>query len=247
MQCRSKCILSLDAIDLLPKFDLMDNAGIEDKDIDYYVINKPVYDFQRESLKLLNISLDKIIESSDSLHVKSALLIVPSQPGEFGHVSKYTCNFLRKLFLQVTSNISVELHKRIFIKRGNVRHRRLINEDEVSEHLGRYGFEPLSMDGLSIVEQAAVFNFADVIISTHGSALTNLVFSKEKSRVLEILSPNYMLGVYWQLSSQLGIDYYYITGLGDYKDKTLNLDLNAEDILVDINSLDAIVSEILLN
>jgi hypothetical protein len=84
---------------------------------------------------------------------------------------------------------------RIYVRRGKVPNRNMKNTEEIDRLLNtRYGMEPVVMDGLRIEEQAEIFFNADVVVAPHGAALTNLIFSKPGTVVIELCSPNYLQG-----------------------------------------------------
>ena len=66
--------------------------------------------------------------------------------------------------------------------------RKLSNEDEVTEFLVKQGFQIYATDSLSQSEQASLFNSASVIVSVHGAALSNIIFCKNGTWVIEIFN-----------------------------------------------------------
>jgi len=78
------------------------------------------------------------------------------------------------------------LGNQIFIRRGNVKYRKLINEKEIVDYLEARGFKSVAMDGLSIHQQAAIFREAKVIVGVHGGAMANLIYS-QAATVIELL------------------------------------------------------------
>jgi capsular polysaccharide biosynthesis protein len=82
------------------------------------------------------------------------------------------------------------------------------NEAEVILFLQQFGFTVLSLETLSVRQQAYYMANTKVIISPHGAALTNLVFCSPGTQVIEFLMPNWTLSCYWELSNIVGCDYY---------------------------------------
>lgn len=66
------------------------------------------------------------------------------------------------------------LPHRIFLGRGDVRHRRLLNEPEIAEMLGTRGFEPLFLTGRTLAEQFELFRNAEAIVAVRGATIANL-------------------------------------------------------------------------
>ncbi len=87
-----------------------------------------------------------------------------------------------------------------------------MNEDEILNLLKSYGFTVIVLESMSVLEQAALFSQAKIIISPHGSGLTNLVFCQPGTKVIELFTPNYVYHCYWWISNLIGLDYYYLLG-----------------------------------
>lgn len=67
------------------------------------------------------------------------------------------------------------LPRRIFLGRGDVRHRRLLNEPEIVELLAARGFQPLFLTGRTLGEQFELFRNAEAIVAVRGATIGNLV------------------------------------------------------------------------
>ena len=62
---------------------------------------------------------------------------------------------------------------------------RTVSEEAESIILSK-GFKKLHMEDYSVFEQAAMFNYADVIVSPHGAQLANLIYCKDGAKIIEI-------------------------------------------------------------
>lgn len=230
--------------DLLPRIQLLELAGIKLKEIDFFVVNSCHLPFQRETLNLLGIPTHKIIENSQSPHIKSPNLVVPSLPGDVGLMSPWTCQFLREAFLNKAVSQGLQTPDRIYISRRHASYRRILNEDETIARLSPYGFVPIVLESLSFLEQVALFANAKAIIAPHGAGLTNTLFCKPGTQLIEIFSPDMISVNYWVVSNIRGLDYAYLMGesLDEYKTPTsiprryYNHPLY-EDIVVNLDSL----------
>jgi capsular polysaccharide biosynthesis protein len=80
--------------------------------------------------------------------------------------------------------------------------------------LAAYGFRIVKPEQHPVYEQAQIFTSAQVIVSPHGAALTNLVFCQPGTKVLEIFSPQYVNPLYYILSNQMELHYSYLLGEG---------------------------------
>jgi tetratricopeptide (TPR) repeat protein len=199
-------------LDVLPRWELLRLGNFDFADIDYFVVENKL-PFQRETLAKLGIPENKQINISQFPHLQARELIVPSFPGCVAWMPKWTCDFLRTKFLKTSSeNISNINNKRIYITRKLAKSRRILNEEAILKILESYGFETVILESMSVEEQAVLFSQAEVIISPHGSGLTNLVFCQPGIKVIELFSPNYVYHCYWWISNLVGLDYYYLLG-----------------------------------
>ncbi|AFY83330.1 tetratricopeptide repeat protein [Oscillatoria acuminata] len=230
--------------DLLPRLKLLQLADIKLEEIDFFVVNSSHLPFQRETLNLLGIPTHKIIENSQSPHIKTPSLVVPSLPGDVGLMSPWTCQFLRESFLDKAATLRRQTPSRIYISRRHASYRRILNEEETIARLSPYGFVPIVLESLSFLEQVALFANAKAIIAPHGAGLTNTLFCNPGTQLIEIFSPDMVSVNYWVVSNIIGLDYAYLIGesLEEYKTPTsiprryYNHPLY-EDIVVNLDSL----------
>jgi capsular polysaccharide biosynthesis protein len=223
--------------DVLPRLHLLKQSD-RTFDIDYFLVNQISHAFQKETLSMLDVPAEKIVFTRKGLHFKCDLLILPSLPGITGCITAWQCNFLRELFLIESDNHVPQ--KRIYISRGDATSRRILNEEALAEILNELDFQIVSMNGLSIHEQATLFYDAEIVVAPHGAAMTNLVFCDIKCKVLEIFAPGHLNPCYRGLSNIIGVDYWYILGIGNSPPMSQNNHLEAgcaDDIIVDINAI----------
>jgi capsular polysaccharide biosynthesis protein len=227
--------------DILPRLELLRRSGIKFKEIDWFVVNSLSKPYQQETLNLMGIAQDKIIESDRHSHIQASELIVPSFPGYLDWVPEGTIKFLRETFLpQINSNQNNQNHSKIYVSRARAKNRRLVNEIEVSQLLTKLGFVTVFLEEMSFLEQVKTFANAKMIVSPHGSGLTNLVFCSPHTQVVELFSPNYIRTDYWMISQQLDLQHYYIVGQNFSCSSLRNLmyqNALTEDIFVSIDAL----------
>lgn len=102
---------------------------------------------------------------------------------------------------------------RIFLSRRNSTWRRLINEKEIMDHLGKLNFEVVYCEDLSFAEQVSVFQKASCIVAPNGSALNNLIFSHPKIKILLLGQKNlFNWGGWFGSFMELGYDPQYLAG-----------------------------------
>lgn len=121
---------------------------------------------------------------------------------------------LMQLRSSVLSQIpSVKLHSlpsRVFLSRPV--ERRSYNKVAVQELLTEYGFVPIATEQLSVLEQAAIFNCADVVVGPSGAAWTNLLFGKSGGIALYWIPEQLKCFSAWTaLGSLVGAEVRYVT------------------------------------
>ncbi|MBO0351716.1 DUF563 domain-containing protein [Phormidium pseudopriestleyi FRX01] len=242
-------------MDILPRFKLLQYQGIDWDNIDKFVINNYTHAFQRETLNFLGIPEEKIITSVEYPHIQASRLIVPSVPSSipkwFGNyiqgVPPWVCEFLRQEFMPLAGPNPLQGYERIYISRQRSQFRRFVNEEEILECLGKFGFKMVILESFSVSEQIAIMASAKAIVAPHGAGLSNAVFCQPGTKLIEIFAPRYVENCYWILSNQINLDYYYLIGEGLEKyyanrpnlrpAKRMYKDARTDDIYVNIDSL----------
>lgn len=198
-------------IDILPRFALLQQSGIDLADIDWFWINDPQQPFQRETLHHLGIPPEKILAGDRHPQIQAEQLILPSFAGDLGWLEPWALQFLRQQLLKL-ADLHPPRHERIYISRRTAHHRRVLNERAVLEKLQAAGFVSVELETLTLTEQIALFRHAKVIVAPHGGGLTNLLFCSPGTQVVEFMAPQYMRHYYWVISRQLGLRHFFLTG-----------------------------------
>jgi capsular polysaccharide biosynthesis protein len=226
--------------DILPRLALLQKAGILFEDIDKFLVNRYISQFQIETLNSLGIPRTKVIENHWYPHIAAEKLVVPALVGETSHMPKWACDFLRDNFLgDKTKQNKQQL--RLYLNRTQVVHRKVENESEIIEFLSRLGFRNLSLETLSVAEQIELMAAAEVVVAPHGAGLSNIVFCQPGTKVIELLSPKAVNFMYWSLSNQVDLDYYYLLGEGKAPPEPIDPYANNENILINLNSLSQVL------
>ncbi|MGD1714287.1 tetratricopeptide repeat protein [Dapis sp. BLCC M172] len=205
--------------DVFVRLDLLRRSNLMST-IDKFVFTNCSKKFQKESIEALKISPENVIEARLFPKIKARELIVPSLMGRQGslRLTKWGCNFLRSLFLK-PENIDklASKQERIYISRKLTPYRRIFNEEEVVNLLAELGFITVTLESISVAEQASLMASAKIIISPHGAGLTNLVFCSPGTKIIEIFSPKFINSIYWHLSNICGLSHYHLI-CEDYED-----------------------------
>jgi len=96
-----------------------------------------------------------------------------------------------KFFLdQLLLNVKVPKFKsKIYIRRDDTSYRKILNEADLIDRLRKQKFEIINPQHFEILEQMKIFSNAKVIITPLGSNMTNMIFCKEGTQIIQI-SPN---------------------------------------------------------
>lgn len=126
------------------------------------------------------------------------------------------------------------LPRKIFITRNKANIRRIVDEEVLSTQLAAEGFVTVELEKLPLASQMAYFAAAETIVSPHGAGLTNLLWAKPGTTLVEIFPEGGVHGsAFFRIASQMGLDYYAIVGAaGDNRDRKDNP--NNADIVVDV-------------
>jgi len=223
--------------DLLPRFDLLRRAGVPLDSVDRFLVNGFAEPFQKETLARLGIPEARLLVPRYETHLSADELVVPSLPGTSGNMLKSSCEFLRREFLPRSAGAT----GRIYVRRGDAAHRRVKNEDEVERFLAGKGFRGVTLTGMPVRDQAALFAGAEAVVACHGAGLTNMVFCAPRARVVEIFSPNYVNVCYYVLASRVGVDYHYLLGEGPVPPGEFDPHAITEDVTVEMERLGRIL------
>ena len=195
-------------VDILPRIHLLAKADLLSR-IDYFVMPAITTKFQRETLAFFEINESKIIEAkSTDFCLQAENLFVPSLPSLLGTVNKWTTDFLREKLLS-SALPDVSTGNRIYITRSNASSRRLLNEQKLIEFLQVKDFDIIDCEAYSVLEQAAIFRKADLIVAPHGSGLTNIIFCDPGATVIELFSSTYIVPCYWTIANGCSLKYHY--------------------------------------
>jgi hypothetical protein len=197
-------------LQVLPRLEVLRLAGITPQQVDRYLLNAPHFPFHTETLAQLGLPLEKVAPAGPETHFSADYLWTTSSLRFNAHQQSWVHQFLRREFLPPGAASGGA--ERLYISRGNATRRLIVNEAELAARLEALGFCTVVPDRLTVAQQAAAFAAARVIVAPHGAGLTNLVFARPGSQVLELLSPARRAMHYWELSNACGLEYYYLIG-----------------------------------
>ena len=100
---------------------------------------------------------------------------------------------------------------RVFVSRNLSSRRKILNEKKVFKILKKYNFKIVHCEKLSFLSQIKLFSSANFVIGLHGAGLTNILWMKKNSNILEFRpEKDLYLNCYFNLSQALNLKYDYL-------------------------------------
>jgi len=114
----------------------------------------------------------------------------------------------KKLFVAIDNYNFEALPKKILISRDDASSRRMLNQFAVERELGA-AYKTITLSGMTLVDQIALFKNATHIISVHGGGLTNLIYT-QSAAVFEIHSSGHDIRPdFFQICAMNDSKYYF--------------------------------------
>tara|TARA_E500000178_G_scaffold13527_1_gene12964 strand:- start:53 stop:1132 length:1080 start_codon:yes stop_codon:yes gene_type:complete len=206
----------------------------EIKKFDYLYVPSYKYQYQKDSLKYLNIPSNKIISSEKNKFIEGSEIICTTHPfsHRFDNLSEPIIKIVRKNFINFASLSKIKTSDRVYIERDyngldlskNLSKykdsRILINNQEIKNYLKKIGFKSFNLKYLSFSDQIKIFSKAKIIVSMYGAELSNLVFCKKGTKVLEIKNNN-KLNDFKNISKRCGLKHTQINLIPLYKSNVI--------------------------
>jgi capsular polysaccharide biosynthesis protein len=102
-------------------------------------------------------------------------------------------------------------NNRIYISRNRSNRRKITNEKDLINVLKKYKFKIIYSEKISFEKQIKIFSNTKYILGLHGAGLSNLIWMKKKSYLIEIKPEiDLYLNCYFNLASLLNLNYHYL-------------------------------------
>lgn len=218
---------------VLPRLELLNRVGIE---YDWLYVPALTHPFQIETLRHLQVDLNRILVGGRGLHLQAEQLIVPSLPS-------YPCDYPPAVadFLRARFQANPSQKRRLYLSRAGAPTRQVLNEAELIEALSAHGFESILLDSLSVTDQAQLFSEAETIFSPHGAALTNLAFCRPGTQLIELFHPDHLCDCYWQASHHLKIHHTAMLAQRAYRNVAKRFNDRNHDMRVAVAELHSVL------
>lgn len=187
---------------ILPRLEILRASGYTPENLPV-VVPSNLAAYMRETLDLWRVA-ETVSMPAAGLRGR---LIVPSIPPM--NPSRRIIELLRERLQPDPDGPRLE---KVFISRGPVSRRRLVNEAEIKADLEADGFVSVDVAKLSVRQQVSLFANAKVVVAVHGAALANLVFSEPGQRVVELMPKNYVFAHFALLAQARGLDHRILMG-----------------------------------
>lgn len=216
-------------INWLSRASRLDAAGLL-ADVDAIMVGENAPPFVRDSLTACpSLASFPILSLSDNSAVcVTNSLLCPITP--YPQYCPQHLSWLRKTFLTTPAERNDPV--KLFISRKDADSRRLTNYDEVVQILTDFGYQEIDPANLSVTEQAGLFHRASHVAAVHGSALTNLLFCKPGTQVIEFQSRERFFKLYPALGWFVGARYRILKGEpeGDLKPNHRHIHISPDEL-----------------
>ena len=170
------------------------------------IVQRGITQTQRESLQILGIPPDRIIEFNGHHWQVEQLYYI--HPGLSGCPTPLQVQWLRERFAPHPLTRS----RRLYISREDAGSRRIINEAALVKELVPYGFEVVTLSGMSFADQCRLFSEAEIVVGPHGAGFANAVFAQPGTTLIELFSPSHIYPCFWALANACGHKYGFCMG-----------------------------------
>jgi capsular polysaccharide biosynthesis protein len=171
-------------------------------------------DFITGSLEPFNFERIFYIPMDKSLMIRN--LCMPQIKAKVDSYDYKMVNDVREFYLNYVSNVKkiiIDYGDKIYISRKKAQRKKVENEAALERILLKHNFKVIDNEDFTFLEQVAVYSNAKYLISIHGSGLTNMLFMKGGSSILELHKSqtndkDWHSKAFWYMAEALGFNYY---------------------------------------
>lgn len=161
-----------------------------------------------QMLDFFGFGNNDIILSPMPVTIKNCIMIPYVHQRSF--LSASDAGYLRKA-VHERLNKDIIPSGRIYISRRKAKSRSLENERYLEELLQEKGVIPVVFEEMPFAKQLETVFGAQTIVAPHGSGLANIVAARPATRIVEIVSPEWRRSTFARLSSELDLDYRFLS------------------------------------
>ncbi len=192
----------------LQKLVILQTAGTAKDAVLFLPKKYKSYKFVLSSLKIFGIDEKQIVFLPKKSNIKTKELALVKMPQYYPQALAK----VRETFLKANITKDLGFGEKIYISREGQKLRFVENEKEVVELLQKYGFKKIIAEKFSYQDQMNIMRGAKYVVGPHGAGLTNILFMKENSSILEIATePHHEKPItdYFRLASLINFNYFY--------------------------------------
>lgn len=97
---------------------------------------------------------------------------------------------------------------------------------------------------LSFTEKINLFTNAEVILSATGAGMTNMLFCRKGTKIVEMFNEGFVVGPFYDMAPKIGLEYHYLICKTGSKAKNLKQG-QEEDLVIDLAQLKEKLEEVL--
>jgi len=197
-------------LELFPRLGLLKEHGLLPSD--FHCLVSQASGFVTDSLRAVGVPAERIQVLEPGFRYHTERLLTTSDLCPQGMITSLA-PWLRETFLGSEPALPEETPL-IYITRRDNGLRTVEDEATLIAIVEELGGQVAILEGMDVRKQAALFNTTHCIVTPHGSALSNLVFCRPGTRILELYSPAYVRVLYPRIGTALDLDYWYLIGQG---------------------------------
>lgn len=170
------------------------------------VVNKPLLPFQRESLGLLGLHDQHLLQVGEHEAIRARNTLVPSLLA----ATTVAHPVVPRLLQEAYPRRHISPCKRVYLSRQDARTRKLTNEPELISLLERHGFEQYTPATLGFQQQIDLCYGAAALVAVHGAAMANIAFCPANTKVFEVFTPHHKATFIYMLSRVCKLEHRFL-------------------------------------
>lgn len=194
-------------LDALPRLELFERAGGLLSEVDWIVLPAFKGAGAQRLVRALGLPAEKIVHAHRGTQVEFDAVWQPSYP--CANQARCYPPWVPEFYRARLPGTASAARRRLYLPRGRGR-RSLANETELAPWLAAHGFETIDLG--TVTNGPELMASAEVVIAPHGAAMTDLVFCRPGTIVVELLPPNWLWPYFYTLSVAAGLRYHAVIG-----------------------------------
>lgn len=190
-------------IQVLPRLELVEAAGIPLDDVDHWIVNAT--GLVRTYVLELGIPEHKVVWTTADRQYRAERLVTTTFPGPRTGTCERSANFVRDRLGRPADGSGRRIHLPRFGRR------RISNERELEVILHEHGFESIDPD-TDPRDLRPIFAAAEAVVGAHGAALTNALFCPPGAHLFELVPTDQPVPFFVTIARSAGLHHRYLTG-----------------------------------